>query len=145
MLPGWQVRHQVARSLRSDLPGTMRLPMGRLQHASLAERATLGRLAFGRRAGVLHRMDLVLPPGPGPNVVTIHDTVAWRFPDESAPIAAATEEARRADAVICVSAFTANEVQRFLGVRDPVVVHNGVDQKFFEAVALTADSGSGSG
>ena len=135
-LAGWRVRHAVARSLRSPLPGTLRLPMGWLKTASVRQRAAVGRLAFGRRAGVLHRMDLVLPPGPGPNVVTIHDTVAWRFPDESEPIAAAAEEARRADAVICVSHFTAEDVRRFLGVREPVVVYNGVDERFFDAVPL---------
>ena len=136
VLPGWRVGHQTARSLRSPLEGTIRLPMGWLANASVTQRAMVGRFAYGRRPGVLHRMDLVLPPAPGPNVVTIHDTVAWRFDDESAPITAAAEEARRADAVICVSAFTANEVQRFLGVADPVVVHNGVDNKFFEAAPL---------
>lgn len=136
VLPGWRVRHDVARSLRSPLPGTLRLPMGWLQTASVRQRARVGRLAFGSRAGILHRMDLVLPPGPGPNVVTIHDTVAWRFPDESEPIAAAAEEARRADAVICVSTFTAEDVQRYLGVREPVVVYNGVDARFFDALPL---------
>lgn len=135
-LPTWRIRHAVARSLRSDLPGTMRLPMGWLVGASVRQRSVVGRVAFAG-AGLLHRTDLILPPGPGVNVVTIHDTVAWRFPDETPPIAAAAEEARRADAVICVSEFTAEEVQRFLGVRAPVVVHNGVDASFFRAVPLS--------
>lgn len=137
VLPGWRVNHEVVRSVRSGLPGTMRLPMKWLVGASARQRSLLGRLAFAR-AGLLHRTDLILPLGPGANVVTIHDTVSWRFPDETPPIAAAAQEARQADAVICVSAFTADEVSRFLGVRDPVVVHNGVDPGFFTATPLAA-------
>ncbi|MGW9183389.1 glycosyltransferase family 4 protein [Agromyces sp. NPDC055661] len=136
-VPEWTVRREVFRSMRSPLEGTRRLPMGWLAGATPRERRLLGGLAFPGRDDLVHRMDLVLPPGRGADVVTIHDTVAWRFPDESAPIAAAPEEARRADAVICVSAFTANEVVEFLGVRDPVVVHNGVDERFFGAPPLT--------
>jgi glycosyltransferase involved in cell wall biosynthesis len=136
-LPDWTVRREVFRSVRSPLEGTRRLPMGWLAKATAQERRLLGGLALPDRDAVVHRMDLVLPPGRGADVVTIHDTVAWRFPDESAPIAAAPEEARRADAVICVSAFTANEVVDFLGVRDPVVVHNGVDERFFGAAPLS--------
>jgi glycosyltransferase involved in cell wall biosynthesis len=35
--------------------------------------------------------------------------------------------------VICVSEFSANEAQDLLGIRDPHVVHNGVDAAFFDA------------
>ncbi|MEI5583920.1 glycosyltransferase family 4 protein, partial [Agromyces sp. CCNWLW208] len=78
------------------------------------------------------------PPAPNGDVITLHDVVAWRFPDESAPVAAAEEEARRADAVICVSEFSANEAVDFLGIRDPYVVHNGIDDAFFDATPLSA-------
>lgn len=134
--PGWDVRHETIRSLRSSLAGTRRLPMGWLAASDVNSRRAIGRVAYGPGPGIVHRMDLVLPPGPGANIVTLHDTVAWRFPDESTPIAAASEELRRADAVICVSAFTAEDAVAFLGLRDPIVVANGVDEQFFRAVPL---------
>lgn len=134
----WELRHVVARSLRSPLPGTLRLPMGWLAGASPRGRAAAGRLAYGR-GGLVHRMDLELPPGPH-EVVTLHDVVAWRYADESAPVAAAAEELRRAAAVVCVSAFTATEATDLLGVRNPVVVPNGVDERYFSARPLPADA-----
>src|SRR5690606_12808732 len=104
----WGVRRVIARSLRSALPGTHRLPMGYVTGASSTVRRGLGRLLY-RGSTVTHRMNLELPPAPGGDVITLHDTVAWRFPDESAPVPAAIEEAQRAEAVICVSEFTARE------------------------------------
>ena len=50
----WTVRPVVTRSLRSDLPGDRRLPMGRLFAASPRERRWLGRLMWPRRT-VVHR------------------------------------------------------------------------------------------
>jgi glycosyltransferase involved in cell wall biosynthesis len=137
-VPDWSVRHLTIRSLRSPLHGDRRLPIGWLTGADVALRRLAGVVAFPDRSAILHRMDLVIPPGPGLNTVTIHDTVSWRYPDESPPIAASAEEARRADAVICVSAFSANDVQRMLGVREPVVVYNGVDDAFFSAPELSS-------
>lgn len=134
----WAVRHVVSRSMRSPLAGDRRLPISWLTTANAASRGIAGAIFFPDRRAILHRMDLVIPPGQGLNTVTIHDTVSWRFPDESPPVAAAAEEARRADAVICVSAFSANEAQSMLGVSNPVVVYNGVDNKYFGADPLTA-------
>ena len=130
----WRVRHVVARSLRSTLPGTLRLPMGWLAGASAPMRAAAGRLAYAR-GGLVHRMGLELPPAPH-EVVTLHDVVAWRYADESAPVRAAADELRRAAAVICVSAFTAAEAVDLLGLRDPVVVPNGVEARYFGAAPL---------
>ncbi|TLP97053.1 glycosyltransferase family 4 protein [Nesterenkonia salmonea] len=135
-MPGWKVSEVVARSMRSPLSGNRRLPMNWLQNASLGQRKMLGKLIYGSKDAIVHRMDLLLPPGPGPDMATIHDTVAWRFNDEASPIKAAVEEAQRADAVICVSEFSANEVQELLGVRNPVVVYNGVDGRFFNPPPL---------
>jgi glycosyltransferase involved in cell wall biosynthesis len=134
----WEVRHVVARSLRSPLPGTVRLPMGWLAGASARTRAAAGRLAYAG-GGLVHRMGLELPPAPH-EVVTLHDVVAWRYADESAPVRAAVAELRRAAAVICVSAFTAAEAVDLLGVRDPVVVPNGVEARFFGAAPLDAEA-----
>lgn len=134
----WHMRHLVSRSLRSPLPGDRRIPMGRLFTASRAERRALGRLLFTRRS-VVHRMDLILPPPPGPDVVTLHDVVAWKFADESDPIKAAAHELRAADAVVCVSQFTAGEAAALLGLQDPIVVPNGVDDSYFDAQPLAED------
>lgn len=134
----WDVQSIVVRSVRSSLPGNRRLPMSAIAAATPAIRREIGRLLYGR-AQVTHRMALELPPSPHADVVTLHDVVAWRFPDESAPVPAAAEEARRADVVICVSNFSANEAQSLLGVRAPHVIYNGVDQRFFDAAPLAAD------
>ncbi len=131
---GWSVRRLVVRSLRSPLPGNRRLPMGAVTTASPAARRALGRVFYGR-ADVVHRMNLELPPAPC-DVITLHDVVAWKFDDESDPVPAAAEEARRAAAVICVSQFSADEAVELLGIRDPHVVHNGVNPRFFDAAPL---------
>ena len=102
-------------------------------------RRNIGRLVYGRDQ-VVHRMNLELPPAPGADVITVHDVVAWRFPDESPPVPAAIEEARRAEAVICVSEFSAREAVELLGISDPHVVHNGVDDRFFDAPALDPEA-----
>ncbi|WP_341359323.1 glycosyltransferase family 1 protein [Georgenia sp. M64] len=139
----WRVSRLVARSMRSTLPGNKRLPMGPLSRAGLRTRRLAGAALYPRGA-VVHRMTLELPPAPL-DVVTLHDVVAWRFPDESAPVAAAPEEIRRAAAVICVSAFSAAEAVDLLGVVDPVVVHNGVDSRYLDATAASPDQLAGLG
>lgn len=131
----WRVRQLVVRSLRSSLPGNRRLPIARVSLASARVRRGLGQTLYARGA-VTHRMNLELPPALDGDVITLHDVVAWRFPDESAPVPAAAEEARRAAAVICVSEFSAQEAADLLGVREPIVVHNGVDVRFFDAKPL---------
>lgn len=132
----WTVRRLVVRSLRAKLPGNRRLPMGRVSAASAGLRREIGRVLYGRDT-VTHRMNLELPPSPDADVITLHDVVAWRFPDESAPVPAAIEEARRAAAVICVSRFSAREAIELLGIAEPHVIHNGVDDRFFDASPLS--------
>lgn len=134
----WRVDRMLVRSLRSDLQGTHRLPMGWLSKASAGARRGVGRALYPADA-VVHRTNLELPPSPYRDVVTIHDVVAWLFPDESAPVPAAAEEARRAAAVICVSAFSAAEAVDLLGISDPHVVHNGVDPRYFAAEPMHGD------
>jgi glycosyltransferase involved in cell wall biosynthesis len=91
-----------------------------------------------RRADVVHRMGLSLPPARVPEVVTVHDTVAWRFPDESRPEPYAAAETRRAAAVIAVSRFSADDAAERLGLERVHVVHNGVGAEFFDAEPLDA-------
>lgn len=131
----WRYRRLVLRSLRSPLDGNRRLPLGRIARASATQRRAVGRLLYSGDS-VVHRMALELPPAPHGDVITVHDVVAWRFPDESAPVPASIEEARRAAAVICVSEFSAREAVELLGIREPHVVHNGVDARFFDAAPL---------
>lgn len=135
--PQWSVRRMIVRSLRSSLPGTNRVPLSAITAAPRGARRLAGRALYGRDA-VTHRMNLELPPSPGADVVTLHDTVAWRFLDESAPVRGADQELRDAEAVICVSRFTAEEAVSFLGIRAPHVIHNGVDDRFFDADPLDA-------
>ena len=138
----WQVRHVVVRSLRSGLPGTRRLPMGRLSRASRERQK-------GCRAGGL-RSHRPRPP---------HDARSCRrrparssrcttsspgaTPTSLPPVAAAAAELRRAAAVICVSEFTASEAVDLLGLDSPVVVPNGVEQRFFDASPLAVRGARG--
>ncbi|ADU47711.1 glycosyl transferase group 1 [Intrasporangium calvum DSM 43043] len=128
---GWQARRLTVRSFRAATPGNRRLPMGWVTTTSPAARRELGRLLYAGDT-VSHRTNLELPPSPRADVVTLHDVVAWKFPDESAPVAAARDELRRAAAVICVSHFSAAEAVELLGIEAPHVVHNGVDSRFFD-------------
>ena len=132
---GWSVTNLVSRSLRSSLPGNRRLPMGWLFNAGPRARRAVGRAVYPRGT-VVHRMDLLLPPPPGPDVVTLHDVVSWIYDDESAPVKAAAEELRQADAVICVSQFTADQARERLGLKEPFVIPNGVDPRYFDAQPL---------
>jgi glycosyltransferase involved in cell wall biosynthesis len=137
--PGWEVDEVVVKSLRSPLPGTVRVPSRLLISASPAVRRAAGRVLY-RRRDLVHRLDLRLPPAPRPEVLTIHDVVPWRFPDEGQPPTDAASSARRAAVVICPSQFSADEVASQLGVAEPVAIHNGVDRRFFAAAPLAEEA-----
>ncbi|HEY0118688.1 MAG TPA: glycosyltransferase family 1 protein [Cellulomonas sp.] len=130
-----QVSTCVTRTLRSPLPGDRRVPGWLLHSAPPAARRAAGSVLYGR-ADAVHRMGLSLPPARVPEIVTIHDTVAWRFPDESAPEPFAAQEVRRARAVISVSQFAADDVAERLGLDHVHVIPNGVDERFFDARPL---------
>lgn len=132
---GWLLGDVIARSIRSPLAGNRRLPMGWLTNATPSQRRLIGKVIY-RGASVVHRMDLILPPPPGPDIVTLHDMVAWDFSDESTPVRAAVAELQRADAVVCVSDFTARTAQERMGLINTVVVPNGVSTHFFNAQPL---------
>lgn len=130
----WDVDAVVARSLRSPLSGDRRVPLGLLDRGGPALRRVAGRLIYPAGA-LVHRMGLTLPPAPR-EVVTLHDTVAWRYPDEGTAPRSAGAELRAARAVICVSRFAADQIAERFGVV-PHVVHNGVDPRFAVASPLT--------
>lgn len=64
----------------------------------------------------------------------IHDVVSGRFPDEAAPPRSAMVEARSARAGVCPSLFSADEVAKVPGVRDPIAIPNGVGLETFDAM-----------
>jgi glycosyltransferase involved in cell wall biosynthesis len=133
------VARSVTRSLRSPLAGTARLPHWVLCEAPAGVRRAVGAVMYPG-ADVVHRMGLSLPPSRVPEIITVHDTVAWRFPDESAPEPFAAQETRRARAVVSVSQFAADDVAERLGLDRVHVVHNGVDERFFDARPLPSDT-----
>ncbi len=130
----WNVERLVFRSMRSTLAGTRRIPLAWLNTAGARQRRAVGALVYPRDA-LLHRMELGLPPGRD-EVLTMHDTVAWRYEDEADPPAHAAEELRAAAAVVCVSQFTADDVARRFGVDRVHVAHLGIDPRFWSAVPL---------
>lgn len=135
---GWDVDRIAVRTLRSPVPGTVRIPSRLLMGASPGLRRAAGAVMY-RGHDVVHRFDLRLPPAPHPEVLTVHDVVSWRFADEGRPPSDAAATARRASVVVCPSQFSADEVASQLGVAEPRAIHNGVDRTFFTAVPLVAD------
>jgi glycosyltransferase involved in cell wall biosynthesis len=130
---GWAVRHRLIGSLRSTSPelnSISRIPARILTQGSAPLRRATGGIVY-RGSTLVHRFDLRLPPAPR-EVLTVLD-VAWRFPDEARPSQAALAEARRAQAVICPSQFSADEVSRELGVSDPITIPLGVGRPFLYA------------
>jgi glycosyltransferase involved in cell wall biosynthesis len=132
---GWSVVDVTVVTLRSPLPGTVRVPSRLFDDAPPGLRRAVGRIIY-RGHDLVHRLDLRLPPAPHPEVLTVHDVVPWRFPDEGRAPRDAADSARRAVVVICPSQFSADEVASQLGVDSPVAIHNGVDPRFFAAVPL---------
>jgi glycosyltransferase involved in cell wall biosynthesis len=132
---GWVVDEVAVRTLRSPLPGTVRIPSRLLADSSPRLRQAAGRVIY-RGHDVVHRMDLRLPPAPRPEILTVHDIVSWRFPDEAVPPSDAATSARRAAVVICPSQFSADEVGAQLGVASVVAIPNGVHPAFFGAAPL---------
>jgi glycosyltransferase involved in cell wall biosynthesis len=134
----WEVDQVTVRTLRSPLPGTVRLPSRLMADSSPWLRQAAGRIVY-RGHDVVHRFDLRLPPAPRPEILTVHDVVSWRFPDEAMPPTDAGSSARRAAVVVCPSHFSAEEVGARLGVSSAVAIPNGVEPAFFGAEPLPAD------
>nr|WP_172149104.1 glycosyltransferase family 1 protein [Isoptericola chiayiensis] len=135
---GVRVERALVRSLRSELPGTARLPGAVLRGTAPGARRAAGHWLY-RGSAVVHRMGLSMPPAPVPEVVTVHDTVSWLFPDEAAPEPFAAEETRRAEAVIAVSKFSADDIAERFGLDGVHVVHNGVAQRYFRIPPLSEE------
>ncbi len=90
---------------------------------------------------LMHYPDHVVPRwGPGRSVVTVHDVSFWRMPETHSAASLAYYErcrdsVRRAEAVICVSEFTRDELLAATDVRPEKVftVPNGVEARFVPA------------
>lgn len=136
--PGWTVDRLAVRTLRSPLPGDVRLPSRLLGTSSPWTRRWAGRAVY-RGFDLVHRFDLRLPPAPAPEVLTVHDVVSWHFPDEARPPSDAAASARRAAAVVCPSQFSADEVSTQFGITTAVAIPNGVDAAFFGTDPLPPD------
>ncbi|MDP6348999.1 MAG: glycosyltransferase family 1 protein [Chloroflexota bacterium] len=96
-----------------------------------------------RRFDLLHYPDHVIPRrSPGRSVVTVHDVSFWRMPKSHSPASRAYYErcrdsVRRANAVICVSEFTREELLAMTEV-DPektFTINQGLEPRFAPAGA----------
>jgi glycosyltransferase involved in cell wall biosynthesis len=134
--PGWEVDHVVVASMRSELTAGRRVPGRLLGNAPASLRRVVGRSLY-RGHDLVHRFDLRLPPAPRIECLTVHDVVPWRFDDEGTAPADSAKSARRAVAVVCPSQFAADEVRAVLDVERVVVIHNGVDRRFFSPTPLS--------
>lgn len=93
------------------------------------------------RFDLLHYPDHVIPrPSPGRSVVTVHDVSFWRMPETHSPASLAYYErcrdsVQRADAVICGSEFTREELLATTDVEAEKVFTSsyGLESRFFPA------------
>jgi len=108
-------------SMRNPVPAERRVPWRLLQRMPVSCAAAVGAYAY-RGGGLVHRLDLRLPPAAGPEVVTAHDLPGLRFPDEGAVPAFLAAGTRRARAIIVPSRFAGQELVELLGV-DPARLH----------------------
>ncbi|MCW2529969.1 MAG: group 1 glycosyl transferase [Pseudonocardiales bacterium] len=137
LLPGF--RRVIVRSLRSTLPGDVRLPLTAVGRLPLFIQGLVSRSAFGP-FDLLHRDELIIPASRR-EVVTVHDLAPLRFDDEGQGNVPAHGPAsvRHAAAVICPSAFAASEVTALFGPRAVEVIHNGIDDAIFQLGPASAD------
>jgi glycosyltransferase involved in cell wall biosynthesis len=132
----WEVDHFEVASLRSPVEADARIPSMVFTTSSSRIRNAVGHVLY-RKFDIVHRLDLRLPPAPHPEILTIHDVVPWKFPDEGEPSSDAVDSARRADVVICPSEFSAEEVGHTLGVANAVTIPNGVSPEFQGTLPLS--------
>jgi glycosyltransferase involved in cell wall biosynthesis len=119
--------------LRSRTPHARRSPVGALHRAPLSAARLMGAAAY-RTMGLVHRLDLRLPPALGREVLTIHDLPPCRFLDEGRLPASAAAGARRAKIVICPSTFAADEVKSLLDVTRIEVIPYGVSSAYVHVI-----------
>ena len=131
----WEVQRCLVRTLRSRLPGNVRLPAKVLGDASPSLRRLVGRFVF-RSYDLVHRLDLRVPPTPDRDIVTVHDLASLHFDDEARIPSDSALSCGRSRAVVCPSDFSADEVASRFDIARPFVARNGVDSVFFSAAPL---------
>src|ERR1044072_1310202 len=76
-----EVRIVQVAPLRSSSLAGRRIPVARIQGLPWSAQTLVGRWCY-RGSGLVHSLDLGLPPSPGPEVLTIHDLAPLHFADE---------------------------------------------------------------
>jgi glycosyltransferase involved in cell wall biosynthesis len=130
---GWQFRDIRVSSLRGKLRGARRSPTRLLERAPFPVAQALGLFTY-RTCGLVHRLDLRLPPNPGPEVITIHDLPLFHYADEGRLPRSAAAGAQRARLIICPSEFAAQEIREFLGASRVRVIPYGLSSTFANPV-----------
>jgi glycosyltransferase involved in cell wall biosynthesis len=132
----WTISDLAVLPMRTAYGAGRRLPLRLVWAAPHRLAAAVGSLAYGR-VDLVHRLDLRCPPSGRREVLTIHDLPPLRFDDEGSLPHWAARSARTAAAVICPSAFAAEEVRDLLGVRRTHVVPYGIDSDRARAQPLS--------
>jgi len=123
-----------------DIAGMCTIVEAAIPHYSIAEQLRMP--SFFRKSGI----ELLFSPHfnvplrcPVPFVVTIHDLILHRYPNQASFLRRRAyhllmkRSVRRAERIIAVSAFTAQEISRFYGegIADKMtVIHEGVSSQF---------------
>jgi glycosyltransferase involved in cell wall biosynthesis len=133
----YEIRDFRVTSPRAAIDAELRFPISRIQRAPWWTQLAIGKLVY-REYSLVHRLDLRLPPASVPEVITIHDLAPLRFPDEGRLPPYVARAVARAEAVVCPSAFSANEVRREYGPSRIFTVPYGLDPMFLTPVKLSA-------
>lgn len=120
-LPDLHLSRMRLTTLRNPVEADRRVPWGLLHRLPYPLARAMGAWVY-RGSGLLHRMDLRLPPRGTREVVTVHDLPGLRFDDEGRVPAFLAAGARAASAVIVPSQFAKQEVVELLGL-DQAAVH----------------------
>ncbi len=136
-----EIRQLDVTGMRSRLPADQLLPLAKLGRAPWPLQLIAGAWAY-RGGGLVHRLDLGLPPATGPEIITVHDLAGLHFPDEGALPRFWMRALQRATAVVCPSRFSADDVERHSGRDDVHVIPNGLDPVFVESDDVTSQRAS---
>jgi glycosyltransferase involved in cell wall biosynthesis len=121
---------------RDAVQASRRIPLGRVAASPWPVQLAVGRLAY-RGVDLVHRLDLKLPPSPGPEVLTVRDLAPLRFSDEGNFPKHAARAISRAAAVICPSEFSAGELRSMFEPATVDVIPDALDPVFLKGRSLT--------
>ena len=127
----WSLRSITVTSARDDLPGARRTLAGPYHRAPLGVALALGGALYRTRR-LVHRLDLRIPPSPGPEVLTIHDVAPLHYRDEGVLPRSALAGAKRARAVIAPSRYAAEELADVLQIDRVHAIAHGLSEGFLD-------------